>query len=106
MTYFTMYLARVYYVIDFSHNHLGLAYRQHFGSFLILTDSLLRYQFCHPPAFTMEPSSIANGSEVLKGSETPQNVINPVPMSFPAILRNAKLGDRFAHLREISHLEG
>lgn len=30
------------------------------------------------------------------------SVISPVPMSFPAILRNAKLADRFAHLRESS----
>lgn len=28
-----------------------------------------------------------------------EGVMNPVPMSFPAFLRNAKLADRFAHLR-------
>lgn len=29
-----------------------------------------------------------------------EGTINPVPMSFPAILRNARLADRFSHLRD------
>ena len=31
--------------------------------------------------------------------EQPQKDMGPVPLSFPAILRNPKLSDRYAHLR-------
>lgn len=50
----------------------------------------------------MSATNIGNEAEAqppLSSIGSPATVINPVPMSFPQILRNSRLSDRFAYLR-------
>ncbi|EJD02908.1 uncharacterized protein FOMMEDRAFT_28541 [Fomitiporia mediterranea MF3/22] len=60
------------------------------------------------PATIATENHINPTREVTGEAGKTESTINPVPMSFPAILRNAKLSDRFAHLREssTSHILG
>ncbi|KAI0819967.1 hypothetical protein BC628DRAFT_1399632 [Trametes gibbosa] len=61
--------------------------------------NLLQKKFHAHPSWELLDNSIIVMESTLHASTVPARDSGPVPMSFPAILRNPGLSDRFAHLR-------